>query len=138
MGVNRENLDAVLWPAGAGRVADARWAIWYDRPKRRARPEGGGMSWSFGGKATDAGFAAEVRRTFDLGEGQVRTSPAAVRAVRAIREFVEQAPLNIPAGCTVWFETNGHLEQNGRGSLTVKVTISDTPAETPDAAESSA
>ena len=87
------------------------------------------MSWSFSGKATDAAFAAEVKQAFDAGERQVLGSPAAVRAVRAIREFVEQAPLNIPAGCTVAFETNGHLEQSGRGSLTVKVTISDTPAE---------
>ena len=95
------------------------------------------MSWSFGGKATDAGLAAEVKRVFDQGERQVAGSPAGVRAVQAIRGFVEQAPLNIPAGCTVAFETNGHLEQSGRGALTVKVTISDTPAETPDAAEPS-
>jgi hypothetical protein len=81
------------------------------------------MSWSFGGKATDAGFTAEVARVFEAGERQVQDFPASVRALRAIRAFVEQAPLNIPAGCTVAFATTGHLDGNGRGELVVKVEI---------------
>lgn len=93
------------------------------------------MSWSVGGRATDAAFAAQVKAAFEAGEGQVSGSPASVRALRAVRGFVEQAPLNIPAGCSVEFSTNGDLEQNGRGSLMVKVEIFDTPAEEAPAPE---
>lgn len=93
------------------------------------------MSWSVGGEARDVGFAAEVKRVFGVGEGQVGGSPAALRALRAVQGFVEGAPLNIPAGCTVAFQTSGHMEQDGRGSVTVKVEIFDTPAEVAPAPE---
>ena len=85
------------------------------------------MSWSFSGKARDAAFASEVKRCFDMGRGQVQGSPASVRALDAIEALVAQAPLNIPAGAESGFETNGHLEQNGRGAFTVKVAIGDPP-----------
>jgi hypothetical protein len=90
------------------------------------------MSWSFGGKAPDVAFASECARVFAEGRKNVAGYPASVRALDAIETFVAQAPLNIAQGATIAFETNGHLDGDGRGAVTVKVTIADTPPEDED------
>jgi hypothetical protein len=86
------------------------------------------MSWGFKGEAVDAAFASESDRLFAEARKRVLDDPASVRALAAIEDFVDGAPLNIPAGATIAFETYGHLDGRGRGQLTVKVTISDSPA----------
>jgi hypothetical protein len=86
------------------------------------------MSWSFGSKSPDTGFAAELKRSFDEGKKSVAGFPASLRALDAIERFLAEAPLNIPQGCTVAFATQGHLDGDGRGELTVKVAIGNTPS----------
>ena len=93
------------------------------------------MSWSITESATDTSFEDVVGRAFGKAEQQVYPSPTAVRALRAIKAFVSQAPLNIPQGATVAFATTGHLDGEGRGEISVTVKITDTPPVPPPTRE---